>query len=218
MQKVNIMIGRFQPFTAGHYKCVEAAKNKKNLKTVICMINVTEDKVDKKHPFPSDMLIKLYSKFFNNDANIADVVLVKNADIVSIGKLLNSLGYQPASWTCGTDRYDSYSKMAERYHDQAMLSDDFEVIEIARSDEDISATKARNCLLDDDFDGFKALMPNGVTDLDQLFSTLKDQIEKVKATPEVTKKRSKKKLAERLNILDSHVKRLEMLIRNSSQA
>ena len=213
MQKVNIMIGRFQPFTAGHYKCVEAAKNKKNLKTVICMINVDEDKVDKKHPFPSDMLIQLYSKFFNSDNNIADVVLVKSADIVSIGKLLNSLCYQPASWTCGTDRYEDYSKMAERYHDQAMLSDDFEVIEITRSDEDISATKARNCLLDNNFDGFKSLMPNGISDLDQLFSSLKNQIEKVKDMPEVTKKRSKKKLAERLDILDSHVKRLEMLVR-----
>ena len=213
MQKVNIMIGRFQPFTAGHYKCVETAKNKKNLKTVICMINVTEDKVDKKHPFTSDMLIQLYSKFFNSDSNIADVVLVKSADIISIGKALNSLGYQPASWTCGTDRFDSYSKLAERYHDQAMLSDDFEVIEIARSDEDISATKARNCLLDNDFDGFKSLMPNGISDLDQLFSSLKNQIEKVKNMPEVTKKRSKKKLAERLDILDSHVKRLEMLVR-----
>lgn len=209
------MIGRFQPFTAGHYKCVEAAKNKKNLKTVICMINVDEDKVDKKHPFPSDMLIKLYSKIFKNNDNIADVVLVKSADIVSIGKLLNSLGYQPASWTCGTDRYDAYSKMAERYHDQAMLSDDFEVIEVARSDEDISATKARTCLLNNDFDGFNALMPSGASDLDQLFSSLKDQIEKVKDMPEVTKKRSKKKLAERLDILDSHVKRLETLIRKS---
>lgn len=209
------MIGRFQPFTAGHYKCVEAAKNKKNLKTVICMINVAEDKVDKKHPFPSDMLINLYSKIFKNNDNIADVVLVKSADIVSIGKLLNSLGYQPASWTCGTDRYDAYSKMAERYHDQAMLSDDFEVIEVARSDEDISATKARACLLNNDFDGFKALMPSCASDLDQLFSSLKDQIEKVKDMPEVTKKRSKKKLAERLDILDSHVKRLEMLIRKS---
>lgn len=213
MQKVNIMIGRFQPFTAGHYKCVEAAKNKKNLKTVICMIDVAEDKIDKKHPFPSDMLIKLYSKFFNSDSNIADVVLVKSADIVSIGKLLNSLGYKPASWTCGTDRYEDYSKLAERYHDQAMLSDDFEVIEIARSDEDISATKARSCLLDNNFDGFKSLMPNGISDLDQLFSSLKDQIEKVKDMPEVTKKRSKKKLAERLDILDSRVKRLEMLVR-----
>ena len=213
MKKVNIMIGRFQPFTEGHYKCVEAAKNKNNLKTVICMINVTEDKVDKKHPFPSSMLIKLYSKFFNSDNNITDVVLVNSANIVSIGKLLNSLGYQPASLTCGTDRYADYSKMAERYHDQAMLSDDFEVIEIARSDEDISATKARNCLLDNDFDGFRALMPNGISDLDQLFSSLKDQIEKVKNIPEVTKKRTKKKLSERLDILDSHVKRLEMLVR-----
>ena len=62
MERVNIVIGRFQPFTAGHYSCVKAAMREKGLPTVICMIDVPESKVDKRHPFPSNMLINLYGK------------------------------------------------------------------------------------------------------------------------------------------------------------
>ena len=68
-------------------------------------------------------------------------------------------GYEICSWTCGTDRLESYEKMSNKYHDQAHLSDDFEMIEIKRSDEDISATKARQALLDDDKTTFASLTP-----------------------------------------------------------
>ena len=39
MKKVNIVVGRFQPFTAGHYACITTAKKLRNLPTVICIIN-----------------------------------------------------------------------------------------------------------------------------------------------------------------------------------
>lgn len=178
MQKVNIMVGRFQPFTTGHYKCVQYAYKHNKLPTVICMIGVDESKVDNRHPFTSDMLINLYSELFKNNNLIKDIIQVKSANIVAIGQLLNSLGYEVASWTCGSDRYDSYLNMATKYHDVAMLSDDFEVIEVPRSDEDISATKARNCLLDDDKEGFFSMIPDGANK-EHLYDVLKEQIQKV---------------------------------------
>ena len=49
--------------------------------------------------------------------------------------------------------------MSERYHDRAYLSDDFKMIEVKRSDEDISATKVRQALLDDDKKLFYKLTP-----------------------------------------------------------
>ena len=157
-KRVNIMIGRFQPFTKGHYKCIEEAWKKKRVPTIICMINTDDTKVDKKHPFPSSMLLPLYKEFFKNDRKIIDIVLVKNADIVSIGELLHNQ-YNIVSWTCGTDRIDSYRRMSEKYHDQAHLSDSFEMIEVKRSDEDVSATKVRQALLDDNKKLFYKLTP-----------------------------------------------------------
>ena len=178
--KVNVCIGRFQPFTAGHYKCVEAAWKAKKLPTVVCMINVSESKVDKRHPFPSDMLADVYNDLFSSDSKIMDVITVRSADIVTIGKTLAASGYEIGSWTCGTDRLAEYSRMADKYHDKAGLADDFEMIEVPRTDEDISATKARTCLLNDDFNGFISLMPkSGVSNMRKLYDTLKSQIDKV---------------------------------------
>jgi nicotinic acid mononucleotide adenylyltransferase len=177
MQKVNIVIGRFQPFTTGHYLCAMAAMRKKGLKTVVCMMNVPEYKVDERHPFPSDMLISLYNNLLTNDPYIADVVTVPSADIVKVSEILRSYNYQIAAWTCGTDRYPQYSVQAARYHDRAGLTDDFEVIKVQRDlEKDVSATKARNCLLNNDKAGFLSMIPSGQNE-DELYSTLKEQID-----------------------------------------
>lgn len=208
MKKVNICIGRFQPFTAGHYKCVEEAWKKKHLPTVICMINVPESKVDQRHPFPSTMLADVYSDLFSNDSKVADLIPVKSANIVAIADELRKNGYEIGSWTCGTDRLADYTKMSSKYHDQAGLADDFEMIEVPRTDEDISATKARNCLLNDDREGFDKMIPDGsVFDTDTLYQTLKDQIDKVYNVSERFNRLSRRLMLER------RIRRLERLIR-----
>ena len=182
MKKVNIVIGRFQPVTKGHYSCVEAAWKEKGIPTVICMIDVPENKVDERHPFPTTMLVDLYRDLFKKDPKIADVVMVKNADIVKIAEELKKEGYEIASWTCGTDRIDSYTKMSDKYKDQAGLADDFEMIEVKRGDEDISATKVRQALLDDDRTTFLKMVPTVSLSSrlkHDLFTELQEQIRKV---------------------------------------
>lgn len=182
MKKVNIVIGRFQPFSKGHYKCIEAAWKKKGIPTVICMIDVPENKVDERHPFPTTMLVDLYKELFKRDPKIADVVMVKNADIVKIAEELKKKGYKIASWTCGTDRIDSYTRMSDKYKDQAGLVDDFEMIEVKRGDEDISATKVRQALLDDDRTTFLKMVPTVSLSFrleHDLFAILREQILKV---------------------------------------
>lgn len=183
-QKVNIMIGRFQPMTNGHLKCVEYAYDKYNLSTIIAMIDTPDSKVDAKHPFPSSMMLPIYKDIFDRSKFVKDIILVKNADIVKIGEMVYDMGYQIASWTCGTDRIDSYTRMADKYKDRAHLSDDFKMIEIKRSDEDISATRVRQAILDDDFDTFSQMTPlvtlrARIKMGNNLFNILKEQLNKV---------------------------------------
>ena len=103
-------------------------------------------------------------------------ISAKNPDIE---KLYNE-GYEIRSWTCGTDRIESYKKMSDKYHDQAHLADDFEMIEIKRSDEDISATKARQALLDDDKKTFASLTPLvKIADRGDVYNQLREQLLKV---------------------------------------
>ena len=126
-------------------------------------------------------------------SDIADIITIRSADIVLIGEELRKRNYEIASWTCGTDRFETYNRMSTKYHEQAGLSDDFELIEVARSDEDISATKVRNCLLEDDRSGFFLMMPKSVKRDDYLFDTLKEQIDKVYSLPDPEPKKTRRK-------------------------
>lgn len=155
---VNIMIGRFQPFTDGHMKCVDQAWKELHIPTVICLIDTPVEKVDKKHPFSTETLLPIYNELIST-YHIAAVLTVKNADIVKNAEILHSAGYEIQSWTCGTDRIKSYTDMTERYKEQAELPSDFKMIEVKRSDDDISATRVRKALLDGDVRTFNALTP-----------------------------------------------------------
>lgn len=184
MENVNIIIGRFQPFTNGHLKCIEEARYKIGVPTVICMVDTKDDKVDERKPFPSSLLLPLYRDAFEKYPFIKKIVLVTNADIVKIGELLAKDNYKICSWTCGTDRYDSYKKMADKYGDKAGLSDDFQMIEVKRSDDDISATKVRQALLDNDKRTFDKLTPFGslkqhLLGNDSIYEVLRRQINKI---------------------------------------
>jgi nicotinamide mononucleotide adenylyltransferase len=156
--RTNIIIGRFQPLTDGHMKCIDEAWKKLGVGTVICLVDTPDNKVDKRHPFPTSVLAPIYNDLKSTFKNINDIVIVDNADIVKIGKALENK-YEIVSWSCGTDRIDSYTKMSTKYKDEAGLSDDFQMIEIKRTNEDISATRVRQALLDGDIKTFNKLTP-----------------------------------------------------------
>lgn len=154
----NIIIGRFQPMTDGHMKCMESAYKQLGVGTVICLIDTPENKIDERHPFSTSILIPIYNELKDTYKYINDIVIVKNADIVKIGEALNDK-YEIKSWTCGTDRIDAYKAMSERYKEQAGLPDDFQMIEVKRTDEDTSATIVRKALKDGDIKTFNKLTP-----------------------------------------------------------
>jgi len=159
MKQVNIIIGRFQPITTGHVKCAQRAIEKTKCPTVLLMIDTPTNKVDERHPFPSGMLLPMYKDLFKKNPLITDIFLVKNADIVKASEICAEHGYEIRSWSCGTDRIDSYTKMSAKYAEQANLPANFEMIEIKRGDEDESATKLRQALIADDKQTFFASFP-----------------------------------------------------------
>lgn len=155
--KVNLLIGRFQPFTFGHLKCCEWAMNEKGVPTLICIIDTKS--ADSRHPFLTDKLEPIFKDMSKSEKCVAGFIRVKSANIVDITAAAQEAGFEPISWTCGSDRIDSYKRMAERYKEDAGLPDDFEVLEIPRTDDDISATKVRQALKSNDDKTFKNMTP-----------------------------------------------------------
>ena len=158
MEKVNIIIGRFQPFTLGHLKCAQEAQRRLGVKSVLLVINTI--KQDARHPFLTKQIEKILDKMCKEEPALTGYVLVKNADIVKNVEILREAGYEPVSWTCGTDRYAQYETMVKKYGKDIDLDDNFEVIEVKRGDEDISATAVRQALRDNDEDTYIGLVPN----------------------------------------------------------
>lgn len=146
--KPAIIIGRFQPLTKGHLKLILEAK-RRGLEPVLCMINT--NKTDERKPWDSRFLLDLYTEPMKKLG--FRIVLVKSADIVEIGKAIPGI----RAWFCGTDRYKDYQRMVDKYGEEAGLDPEFELVEIPRSDEDISATKCRKAIVEGDFNTFSRL-------------------------------------------------------------
>ena len=158
MKECNIVIGRFQPLTNGHVKCINETYKKYGLKTILFIIGVGNDKADTRHPFPTSTLIPLYKRTLGHLKNIIDIVEVKSADIIRISSICEQLGYQIKTWLCGEDRAVSYTQMGERYKERAHLCDDFKVVVFDRND-GISATGIRNAIITRDFNTFVTNTP-----------------------------------------------------------
>lgn len=151
MKHVNIVVGRFQPFTLGHLKCCTRVYLRNNIPTVLCIIDTT--KTDDRHPFLTKMMWSAFKNLVNRYDEIEDILLVKNADITKIKEALEARDYEIVYWTCGTDRIKPYKKMCEKYAPEVT------VIEIPRDDNDISATQVRKAIKNNDEQTFKQLTP-----------------------------------------------------------
>lgn len=174
-----LMVGRFQPITNGHIKCINYAYKTYGLPTVLLIIETHEDKADIKKPFPTALTMSCLREIFPYMENVLDCSYVKNANIIDNSEHLFEIGYKPFIWICGEDRFESYNKMVERYKDRLYCSNDFKVIQIPRTANDISATKVRDAILNDEYEYFCNNTPYGklpVYKSVQIFNQLKKQL------------------------------------------
>lgn len=177
MKKVNICLGRFMPFTNGHYKMIEYGLKHNGLPTVIFMIS--NKKMDKKHPFSDELIQKEMDMLKKSLEGIENTVYVSSADIVKLGQWCYENNYEPQLWITGSDRLAAYKRQAEnpKYQDLGHFPSSFTTLEVPRTDEDISATKVREAIMNDDLDAFKKMMPEGT---EKLFDDFKEALSQVK--------------------------------------
>lgn len=179
-RKVNIILGRFQPFTKGHLKMIEQGYIENGLPAVV--LQISNKKFDDKHPF-SDELTKEEINSIRNSlkTNIIGHFYVINADIAKIASVCHDNGFEPVLWITGTDRFEAYSKQAnsEKYKIDNNLLDEFKCFEVKRTDGDISATKVREAIENDDFKTYVDMMPECVTNIN-MYNKFKTELKNLK--------------------------------------
>ncbi len=173
---VNMFVGRFQPFTLGHAKVVEHLHSQNGLPTVIFLVKAkTKKKEDSfKRPFDENDQVKMI-KSAMKEYPIENVFVV---DTAAIDKMFNQLRpkYEPVLWGTGSDRMKTYGFQVnnDKYRKELGVDSDFRLEEIPRTDDNISATKVRNALLDGDEKLFRKMTPKS---LHKMYKELKQKLE-----------------------------------------
>lgn len=161
-KKVNIFVGRFQPFTLGHVKVFEQMHKENGLSTVVLLVR--GKKIDKeKSPFDEDTQIKLFEDLKSEYPFLEACFVINTAAIDLIFNTLRPT-YEPVLWGYGTDRKKAYDYQIEneRYRADLNVLPDFHGFEIKRTDEDVSASKVRQALLLDDEKLYQILVPKSM--------------------------------------------------------
>lgn len=183
MKQVNIIIGRFQPFTKGHKHIAETLFNENGLPCVIFYIS--SKKADARHPFSGATVEEVIKTTFKSDEKLfGGCFPVRSADIVHIGEILYSNGYEAVLLGCGADRAAAYKKQVDnpKYRERGHYTDDFKLYELQRDEKSddidgISATTARAAIKNGDFSAFYNIMGiKSRADAEKLFNELKTEM------------------------------------------
>lgn len=177
-EKVNIFVGRFQPFTMGHVKVLETLYKQNGFPVVVFLVKAAKAKKEDaiKRPYDTETQIEMFKHVQKEYKFLKDVIVVPSA---AIDVMFNELRpkYEPVLWGTGTDRMKAYGYMVnnDKYREELGVLPEFELHEIQRGDDDVSATKVRAALESGDEKEFNKMTPSS---LHSMFKELKEKLEK----------------------------------------
>lgn len=158
-QRVNILIGNFQPINNGHIKAAEKLKDKNGLPCVL----VSVIKKNRRYPF-SERSVRIMLKKVqqNNTELIKDIKIVGTG---SIKKILSELRpkYSPVLWGSTSNKIKDYVLQLDHVKKKDIplrLDDDFKLIEVPSY---VKAADVITSIEDSDYNSFKELVPNSIS-------------------------------------------------------
>ena len=177
LKKVNIFVGRFQPFTLGHVKVFEKMYKENGYPVVVYLVR-TKKQDPERAPFDEDLQQAMFAKMAKEYPFLETAMVVPNAGIDTLFAEARPT-YEPVMWGFGTDRKKAYEGMINKpeYREDLGVDPDFKGFEIYRTDDNISASKVRNALKIDDETTFKKMTPKSIH---SFYKTLQNIIQPIK--------------------------------------
>jgi cytidyltransferase-like protein len=186
-EKVNMFVGRFQPFTLGHAKVLETIHKQNGFPVVVFLVKAAKAQKDDavKRPYDTETQIQMFEAVKKQYSFLKEIFVIPSA---GIDLMFNEMRpqYEPVLWGTGTDRFKTYGYQVnnDKYRDELGVLPEFGLYEIKRDDDDISATKVRESLVNGDKKTFEKMTPKSMW---PLFSDLKQKLEASLATVESLK-------------------------------
>lgn len=179
-EPVNMFVGRFQPFTLGHAKVLESMYKENGHPVIVFLVkSKTVKKGDEfSRPYEEQTQVEMFNKVKKQYPFLKEIFIVPSA---AIDTMYNEIRpkYEPVLWGTGSDRIKAYGYMVnnDSYRDQLNVRSDFALFEIPRTDDEISATKVRNAMLNDNEKEFQSMTPKAIHPMyNELKSKLEDKM------------------------------------------
>jgi len=150
-KSVNVMIGKFQPITTGHLKVVDEMYNLNGLPTYFFIVR-------RKDSILSEFLtINIFNTLYKNNTKVAGYSFKKGEWYDTWLSELRMKGLEPVLLGCGEDRSGLYER--NLYEINTKNNSNVELYVEKRDTEDISATKLKNAIIEDDKETIKKSFP-----------------------------------------------------------
>lgn len=160
-KKVNIIVGRFQPFHNGHLNMAKELHAANKLPVVVIAVHPGHNKSGSS-PFTMPTLRTMLGNLQQDSEGI--IIGYRIIGRGFIQDVINALRpeFEPILWGVGPDRLNDYSKQLElnfKRNNELELDDKFEIMETKRM---CSGTDVRKSIEEDKFGSFKSSVPKSV--------------------------------------------------------
>jgi len=154
-RKVVMFVGRMQPPSIAHVKIIEDMKKKyPSAEPVIFIVKGEGTGLNKeKNPLDFNTQKRLLQTSTKNLTK--NIYEIPSAFLGEMLKTLREQNMEPIAIFCGTDRVKSYQQQIDRY--KLKLNLNIKVEEIHRTGEDVSASKIRDAIKQNDFETFSKM-------------------------------------------------------------
>jgi len=164
-KKINVIMGRFQPFHLGHLKMAKKLHDENQLPSFVIVVYPGHNRTGKS-PF-GEQTIKQYMDAVVKEHGdvLKDYMIVPRGLLGSGVNKLVEMGFEPHLIGAGEDRQDDYAKQMDYIKKTELfdkLPEDFKLVETPRS---TSATEVRSKLEEEDYASLKKMLPKSVLNL-----------------------------------------------------
>lgn len=161
INKVNLVVGRFQPFHNGHLEMIRELYEANKLPTVIVAVHPGHNKSGNSPLTIPTMRTLLDNVKKEEHEMICDYRIIGRGFIHDVMDSLRPI-YEPVLWGAGLDRYDDYQKQLELNFvrkNELDLDEKFMMMETKRH---MKGEDVRTAIKDDNFGSFKSMVPASV--------------------------------------------------------
>jgi hypothetical protein len=158
-ERVNVIIGSFQPIHNGHIKAAEALKAKNGLPCVLVAIR----KGNRRTPFSEKSTRIMLEKVQQSNSDLIKETRMCESDSIKDILSIVSPQFTPVLWGSSEKRINDFVLQMEfikKRNIPIRLSDDFNLIQVPQY---INSDDVRNCIVAGDFNTFKGLVPSTIS-------------------------------------------------------